>query len=60
MNGRKVYRDYAKSRGMEAAGFIEIESGYGYNVLKTVDNQGKEEKLFINFEDVLIWVFKNR
>ena len=60
MNGRKLYRDYAKSKGAEAKEFVEIEQGwYSQDTLITKDNNGNLERTSIDYKDVVNWIIRN-
>ena len=59
MNGRKLYRDYAQSKGKEAKEFVKIEEGwYNIDILITKDNNGKEERTTINYKDLVNWIIR--
>ena len=59
MNGRRLYREYAKSKGMEAKEFVRIdEYFYNQDTLVTKDNNGKEERLEINYKDLVNWIIR--
>jgi len=62
MNGRKLYREYAQSKGKEAKEFIRIDSeGYGYSdYLMTKDNKGNLEKTMLDYKDVINWIIKTK
>lgn len=43
MNGRRLYRKYAQSKGKEAKEFVKIEADwYDNDTLITKDNKGNE------------------
>jgi hypothetical protein len=57
MNGRRLYRDYAQSKGKEAKEFVKIEEDwYNNDTLITKDNNGKEERTGINYKDLVNWI----
>lgn len=59
MNGRKLLRDYAKSKGMQAKEFVKIEEGwYNQDTLITKDNNGKEERTEINYKELVHWIIR--
>lgn len=59
MNGRKLFREYAKSLGKEAKEFVEIESDfYDQDTLITKNNKGETEKTSINYKNMIHWVIK--
>ncbi len=61
MNGRKLYREYAQSKGREAKEFIEIKKEwYESDVLVTKDNSGQIEYTTLYYEDVVNWIIKNK
>jgi len=61
MNGRKLFRKYAQSKGKEAKEFIEIKSDwYENDTLYTKDNKGNTEKTTISYKDMVHWIIKNK
>ena len=60
MNGRKMFREYAQSKGKEAKEFVEIEEDYNCDNLITKDNNGNLEKTSLNYKDVVHWLIKNK
>ena len=57
MNGRRLYREYAQSKGKEAKEFVKIEEGwYNQDTLVTKDNKGNEERTSINYKDLVKWI----
>lgn len=61
MNGRKLFREYAQSKGKEAKEFVRIESEfYDVDTLFTKDNSGKEEQTSINYKDMVNWIIKTK
>ena len=61
MNGRKLYRQYAQSKGKEAKEFVKIEEGwYNQDTLITKDNKGKEERIIINYKDLVNWIIRTK
>lgn len=64
MNGRKLFREYAQSRGKEAAGFIEIKEERDYygdfitTILVTQDSKGKLERTEFEYKDMVNWIIR--
>lgn len=59
MNGRKLFREYAQSKGKEAVEFVEIINNlYDCDMLITKDSNGKTEKTIINYKDMVHWIIK--
>lgn len=59
MNGRKLFREYAQSKGKEAKEFVKIENRqYQYDTLITNDNNGREETTSINYRDMVNWIIR--
>lgn len=64
MNGRRLFREYAQSRGREAIGFIEIKEEREYygdfirTILVTTDSKGKLEETEIDYKDVINWIIR--
>jgi uncharacterized protein YdcH (DUF465 family) len=61
MNGRKVFREYAKQlKNKQAKEFVRIEDKfYNQDTLITKDDNGNEEKSSINYKEMVHWIFKN-
>jgi hypothetical protein len=61
MNGRKVFREYAKQlKNKQAKEFVRIEDEfYNQDTLITKDDNGNEEKSSINYKEMVHWIFKN-
>jgi hypothetical protein len=61
MNGRRLYREYAKSKGKEAKVFVKIEEDwYNQDTLITKDNKGNEERISINYKDFAHWIMNTK
>lgn len=59
MNGRRLYREYAQSKGKEAKEFVKIEEDwYNQDTLITKDNKGNEERTSINYKDLVNWMIR--
>lgn len=60
MNGRKLFREYAKEKhNKEAKEFICIEDQwYSQDTLITKDNQGRIEKCTIDYKDMVHWIIR--
>lgn len=59
-NGRKLFREYAQSKGKEAKEFVGIEEQmYELDDLYTKDNNGVVEQTSINYKNMVHWMFKN-
>jgi hypothetical protein len=59
MNGRRLYRKYAKSKGKEAKEFVKIEEDWcNQDTLITKDNKGNEERTSINYKDLVNWIIR--
>ena len=61
MNGRKLFREYAQSKGKEAVEFVEIvPEQYEYDTLITKDKNGMLESTTINYKDLVHWIIKTK
>lgn len=66
MNGRRLFREYAQSRGREAIGFIEIKEereyygGYIKTILITQDSKGKLEHTELEYKDMIHWIIRTK
>lgn len=59
MNGRRLFRQYAQSKGKEAKEFVKIEhEQYQYDTLITKDNNGNKETTSINYKDMVNWMIR--
>lgn len=57
---RKIFREFAKSKGKEAKEFVELQSEmYQHDTLITKSTSGALEKTSINYKNMLFWVFRN-
>lgn len=57
MNGRKLFREYAKSLGKEAKEFVKIEEEYyDEDTLITKSNLGEIEKTNISYKKMVHWI----
>lgn len=60
MNGRKLHREYAQSKGKEAKEFVEVVSEfYSNDTLITKDNNGNLERTTIDYREFVHWIIKN-
>lgn len=60
MNERRVFRKYTQSQGKEAKEFVEvIDKFYNNDVLITKDKNGNLEETYIDYKDMVHWMFKN-
>lgn len=61
MNGRRLYREYAKNKGKKAKEFVRIEEDwYNQDVLITKDDNGNIEKTNINYKDMINWIIHTK
>ena len=61
MNGRKLYREYAQSKGKEAKEFVKVEEGwYNQDTLITKDNKGNIEETTIRYKDMVNWIIRTK
>jgi cytidylate kinase len=61
MNGRRIFREYAQSRGLEAKEFVEIkQEWYENDILVTKDNSGQIEKTSVNYKEMVHWMIKKK
>ena len=61
MNGRRLFREYAQSLGLEAKEFVKIEDQfYNQDTLITKDNLGNLEKTIIDYKAMVHWIIKTQ
>jgi hypothetical protein len=61
MNGRKLFRQYAQSKGKEAKEFVKIEQGwYAQDILHTKDFNGNPEKCDLDYKEMIHWIIKTQ
>jgi hypothetical protein len=61
MNGRRLFREYAQSKGKEAKEFVEVKDDwYNQDTLVTKDNKGDLEETSINYKEMLHWIIKTK
>lgn len=59
MNGRRLYREYAKFQGCDCVSFVKIdEDWYGYQDFFYLDSQGIQQRLPVSTKDMIRWVIK--
>jgi hypothetical protein len=61
MNGRKLLREYAQSKGKEAVEFVEIQQGfYSPDTLVTKDSNKNQERTSIDYRDMVHWIIAKK
>jgi hypothetical protein len=63
MNGRRLFREYAQSKGKEAASFDRVDNeafGYGTDTLYTKDSKGRLEVTSLNYKDMVHWIIRKQ
>lgn len=61
MNGRRLFREYAQSKGKEAKEFVEIKDDwYDADILVTKDNKGNIEETTIRYKDMVNWIIRTK
>ena len=61
MNGRKLLREYAQSKGKEAVEFVEIQQGfYSQDTLVTKDSNKNQERTNIDYRDMVHWIIAKK
>jgi hypothetical protein len=58
--GRRIFREYAKSKGKEASEFVEVKQDWLDVILITKDKEGYEEKLYLDTLEMIYWLIKNK
>ena len=59
MNGRRLFREYAQSKGKEAISFVEVLSEFHSNdTLVTLDSKHAQEYTHLNYKDMVHWIIK--
>jgi hypothetical protein len=57
MNGRRLFRKYAQSKGKVAKEFVRVEQGfYEQDTLVTKGEDGAEERTSISYRDMVHWI----
>lgn len=60
MNGRKLYREYAKSKGLDCKEFVSVKDDYdGYQILEYKDSNGVTQKASISVNKMLHWIINS-
>ena len=60
MNGKRLFREWAQSKGKEAKEFVTIKDDwYDADTLITKDIEGKIEETTIRYKDMVHWIIKN-
>ena len=61
MNGRRLFREYAQSKGKEAKEFVEIKDDwYDTDTLVTKDNKGNIETTTIRYKEMVHWIIRTK
>ena len=61
MNGRRLFREYAQSKGKEAVSFVAIDTfQYEPDSLVTKNSKGNTESTSINYRDMIHWIIKTK
>jgi hypothetical protein len=61
MNGRKLFREYAQSKGKEATEFVEIQQEfYANDTLVTKDSKKNQERTTIDYRDMVHWIIAKK
>lgn len=61
MNGRRLFREWAQSKGKEAKEFVKIKpEWYNEDQLFTRDSKGNLEQTTINYKEMVHWIIKNK
>lgn len=61
MNGRRLFREYAQSKGKDAKSFVSVtSSSYELDTLTTKDGDGNIEVTSINYKEMVHWIIKNK
>jgi|TARA_R110000782_G_scaffold158181_1_gene250369 hypothetical protein len=61
MNGRRLYREYAQSKGKEAKEFVEIQKEfYSEDTLVTKDNNGNLERITLDYRELVNWIIRTK
>ena len=59
--GRRVFREWAQSKGKDAKEFVEIKQEYyDVDVLTTKSNSGMIEATTINYKEMVHWIINNK
>ena len=58
MNGKKLYREFAISKGRDCHSFIEIEQNYDQEVLHYLDSKGHKQTMDFVHRDMVNWIIK--
>jgi hypothetical protein len=60
MNGRKLYREYAKYKGKDCCDFIKVKDNWdGLQEFEYKDSSGAIKKMNIHPADMIIWFIKS-
>lgn len=58
MNGKRLYREYAKSLGLDCASFVKVEHAYYEEILHYKDSTGRNNTLTFTHEKMVHWIIK--
>ncbi len=61
MNGRRLFREYAQSKGKEGKEFVEIKGDwYDSDILVTKDSKGNIEETTISYKEMVNWIIRTK
>lgn len=60
MNGRRLFRNYAKLKGKSAKSFKELKVNFGGDTLITQSEDNKEENTTVNYEEMIFMIINGK
>lgn len=61
MNGRKLFREYAQSKGYDAQEFIEIQQEfYSDDTFVFRDSNRNQKSMTLDYRDMIHWIIKTK
>jgi hypothetical protein len=59
MNGRRIFREYARSKGKVATEFVSLDKKENQEILITKDKDGNVEETVMDYRNMVFWIFRN-
>ena len=59
MNGKRLYREYAISKGRDCHSFVKIEQDYYQEILHYLDSKGHPNTLEFVHRDMVNWIINS-
>lgn len=59
MNGKRLYREFAKYKGKDCHSFVSIEQDYYQEILHYLDSKGHKQTMEFIHQDMVKWIMSS-